>query len=53
MAIDTRQAAEVCLDLLIERIGQRPDVPTDDGTAPPRTITLGYRLESRGSGERL
>lgn len=53
VAIDPRQAAEVCLDLLIERIGQRPDVPTDDGTAPPRTITLGYRLESRGSGERL
>ena len=27
VAIDPRQAAEVCLDLLIERIGQRPDVP--------------------------
>ena len=53
VAIDPRQAAEVCLNLLIERIGQRADGHADDGTAPPRTIALRYRLESRGSGERL
>lgn len=52
VAVDTQEVAGTCLDLLIDRIEQRADGHADGGTAPPRTITLGHRLESRGSGER-
>ena len=53
VSVDTQEVAGTCLDLLIDRIEQRADGHADDGTAPPRTIALRYRLESRGSGERL
>ena len=53
VSVDTQEVAGTCLDLLIDRIEQRADGHADDGTAPPRTIALRYRLESRGSGEHL
>ncbi|MBW3082111.1 LacI family DNA-binding transcriptional regulator [Bifidobacterium phasiani] len=47
VAIDPQEAARVCLELLMARIER------DAGRPPaPRTVDLGYRLASRGSGER-